>query len=191
MEVTRLRDGLWRWSSPHPEWEPDQGLSRSVGSVYFEAADAVVLIDPLVPVESEAEFWRALDRDVERLGLPIVVLLTVPWHERSSLRIVERYGARLAEEPPGGVEAILVAGVGGEPETVFWLAAPLALVFGDIVVGSPPRVVDEWQPEERRGEPVRAELQEALLGRPVELLLLAHGDAVVAGAREALAEALR
>ena len=55
MEVTRIADGLWRWSTYYGEWRDE------VGSVYVEADDAIVLIDPLVPEErDEAErFWRA------------------------------------------------------------------------------------------------------------------------------------
>lgn len=190
MEVCELRLGLWRWTARHPDWEPDEGLPDLVGSVYYEAPGAVVLFDPLVPGDEEERFWTALDRDLERLRLPVVVLLTVPWHERSASRVVERYGGSVAEEPPEGVEAIRVAGVGGEPETIFWLPGPGALVVGDILAGTPPRIVDAWQPEERRGEPVRAELR-GLLELPVGLLLVSHGDAVTEGAREALAEALR
>jgi hypothetical protein len=63
-------------------------------------------------------------------------------------------------------------------------------VVGDILAGTPPRIVDAWQPEERRGEPVRVGLR-GLLELPVELLLVSHGDAVTQDARQALAEALR
>src|SRR5262245_6699414 len=84
VEVTELRPGLWRWTTDHPDWEPDEGLSRRVGSVYFEAPGAVTLVDPLVPEdEDENRFWKALDRDVERLERPVVVVPTVPWHERA------------------------------------------------------------------------------------------------------------
>jgi glyoxylase-like metal-dependent hydrolase (beta-lactamase superfamily II) len=190
VDVQELRPGLWRWTARHPGWEPDEGLPGSVGSVYYEAPGAVVLIDPLVPPDEEDRFWTALDRDVERLELPVVVLLTVPWHERSTAELVERYGGSVAEERPPGVQAIRVAGVGGEPETIFWLPAASALVVGDILAGTPPRIVDAWQPEERRGEPVRVGLR-GLLELPVELLLVSHGDAVTQDARQALAEALR
>jgi glyoxylase-like metal-dependent hydrolase (beta-lactamase superfamily II) len=189
VDVQELRPGIWRWTARHPDWEPDEGLAGAVASVYYEAPDAVVLIDPIVSEDEEERFWAALDRDVERLGLPVVVLLTVPWHERSAAVIVERYGGSVATEPPRGVEAIRIVGVGGEPETIYWLPAARALVVGDILAGTPPRIIDAWQPEERRGEPVRAGLR-GLLELPVELLLLSHGDAVTSGAREALVEAL-
>jgi glyoxylase-like metal-dependent hydrolase (beta-lactamase superfamily II) len=191
VQVTELRPGLWRWASDHPDWEPDEGLSRTVGSVYYETPAAVVLVDPLVPEgDDEARFWSALDRDVERLGSPVAVVLTVPWHERSAALVVERYGGSVAEDPPEGVEAIRITGVGGERETVFWLPGPRALVFGDILVGSPPRILDEWQPDDRRGEPIRAELR-PLFDLPVEALLPSHGDPVLTDAPMVLAEALR
>jgi hypothetical protein len=42
MQVARIAEGLWRWSAYYEEWRED------VGCVYYEAPDAVVLIDPLV-----------------------------------------------------------------------------------------------------------------------------------------------
>ena len=42
------------------------GCRVEVGSVYYEADDAVVLIDPIVPSEDRERFLDALDRDVER-----------------------------------------------------------------------------------------------------------------------------
>ena len=50
MDVLQLADGLWRWTAPHPNaanW-PRFGppVPPQVGCVYYEAPDAVVLIDP-------------------------------------------------------------------------------------------------------------------------------------------------
>ncbi len=81
MDVERLTDGLWRWGSPE------------AGSVYYEAPDAVVLFDPLLPPGEEEKFLEYLDRDVERLGLPVSILLTAERHERSAPILRERYGA--------------------------------------------------------------------------------------------------
>ena len=66
MEVSDLGGGLWRWTTPHPEWTPDKdkpgGWGRDVASTYVEVpgADTLVLIDPQVPREGsrEAERWR-------------------------------------------------------------------------------------------------------------------------------------
>jgi hypothetical protein len=53
VDVTRLADGLWRWTALHPDWTPEEGgldgWEQEVSSLYLEAPDAVVLIDPLVP----------------------------------------------------------------------------------------------------------------------------------------------
>ncbi len=138
MEVERLRQGLWRWTAPHPEWDPGgTGASawpQMVGSVYYEAPEATVLIDPLVPSDPSdaARFWIALDRDVERRGLPVATLRTVHWHERSCAQIRARYPA-YAGHPPS-VAAIAL----GDPigETHFHLAEHRALVPGDVLLGA-------------------------------------------------------
>ena len=78
MDVAEIAPGLWRWTGFHEEWRED------VGSVYYEAEDGVVLVDPIVPPEDTDRFLRALDRDVQRLALPVHVLVTVFWHPRSA-----------------------------------------------------------------------------------------------------------
>src|SRR5919204_6994075 len=113
MDVTELRPGLWRWTGEHPEWDHAESWGPEVGSVYAELADAVVVVDPIVPADDEERFWSALDRDVERAGRPLHVLLTVHWHERSVAEILDRYDATLwrpeVEAPlPAGVHAELV-----------------------------------------------------------------------------------
>ena len=81
MDVERLADGLWRWTT------------AGAGSVYYEAPGAVVLFDPLLPAGEEEKFLAYLDRDVERLGLPVSILLTAASRERSTPTLRERYGA--------------------------------------------------------------------------------------------------
>ena len=88
MDVRELAPGLWRWTGWHEEWK------QEVGCVYYEHAGEVCLIDPLVPPEDPDRFWAALDRDVERAGGSVHVLLTVFWHARSAGEVVARYGAR-------------------------------------------------------------------------------------------------
>jgi hypothetical protein len=136
VEVTQLAPGLWRWSGIEP------GSGQPVGSVYLEAPDAVVLIDPIVPPEDEERFWRALDRDVARCGLPVHVLVTAPGRARSSAVIAERYAASVwdAIRPddmlPGGVEARAA----GADEVELWIPSHGALVVGDaeITLGPEP-----------------------------------------------------
>ena len=81
MDVQQLAEGLWRWTT------------GEAGCVYYEAPDAVVLFDPLVPAGEEEKFLPYLDRDVERLCLPVSILLTDARDERSAPFLRERYQA--------------------------------------------------------------------------------------------------
>jgi glyoxylase-like metal-dependent hydrolase (beta-lactamase superfamily II) len=162
MDVQKIRDGLWRWLLPHPAWTPDRdrpgGWGQFVGSVYYEAPDALVLIDPLVPAEGAkdtAKFWKALDADVEKLGLPIVVLIGSVDHGRAADRVAKRYGdvavlgSKKIEDKvscrltgaleratlPEGVEAHPIVGM-SPGETAFFLRKGRALVFADAVIGA-------------------------------------------------------
>jgi glyoxylase-like metal-dependent hydrolase (beta-lactamase superfamily II) len=186
MTVLELAPGLWRWTAPHPDWKAGDDWEQEVGCVYYEAPAATVLIDPLVPPERD-RFFEALDRDVERRGLPVAVLLTVPWHERSAAELVERYAA--ADEPCGRVEPFAVPEV---DETLWWLPEHAALVAGDVLVGTPEGIgvcPDSWLDERSSHDSIRAALQ-PLLERPVERILVSHGEPVLADGRAALARAL-
>jgi hypothetical protein len=108
MDVQEIAKGLWRWTARHPNaanW-PDWGppVPPDVGCAYYEAPDAVVLFDPLLPAGEEEEFLAYLDRDIDRLGLPVSILLTAAWHGRSALSLRERYGAD--DRIPDTVEAL-------------------------------------------------------------------------------------
>lgn len=116
MQVDRIADGLWRWTAPHPTWTPaeggDGGWARDASCVYHEAPDGIVLIDPLVPEDADdaARFWRALDRDVARIGHPPTVVVSCGWHARSSAAVRARYAdARVLSVAP------LADGVVDEP----------------------------------------------------------------------------
>jgi glyoxylase-like metal-dependent hydrolase (beta-lactamase superfamily II) len=208
VEVAELRPGLWRWTAYHDEW------GQKVGSVYYEADDAVVLFDPLVPpagTEEADRFWHALDGDVHHHGPPRI-LITIHWHCRSAQEILDRYeGARVfvgegrvhriedrvaytdvfavEDTLPGGVVA-KDADRGGE--VIFWLPSHGALLFGDVVLGAeggaarlcPPG----WYQPTPRDELIA--ILRSLLDLPVEALLLTHGDAILDDARGALERAL-
>ena len=186
MTVDELAPGLWRWTAPHPDWKAGDDWEQEVGCVYYEAPGATVLIDPLVPPERD-RFFEALDRDVERRGLPVAILLTVPWHERSAPELVERYAA--ADEPPGGVEPFAVPEV---DETLWWLPEPRTLVAGDALLGAVGGLSvcpDSWLDERSSPASIRAALR-PLLGRPIERILVSHGEPVLEDGRAALEQAL-
>ena len=213
-----IAEGLWRWTTRHPDWTPeegaDDGWQPDVGCVYYEAADAVVLIDPLAPTEPEEreQFWRALDRDVMGARKPVAVLRTVFWHERSAGEVAARYdGATVwAHSPalerlevsvtnpfeledvlPGGVEAIAAH---RRDEVAYWIPEHRALVTGDVLLGAEEGRVrvcpDSWLPKGVGGEEFRAALRELLLPLPVDRVLVSHGEPILERGSEALARAL-
>lgn len=166
LAVDRIEPGLWRWTVPHPEWTPEKGKpggwGQMVGCVYHEGGDAVVLIDPLAPAAGTPEhgrFWIALDADVERLNLPVAVLLANRYHVRSAREVRDRYASRgssvwahedtrshldpgIVTHPfkdgdalPGGVHARVIPGLNPD-ETVFWIPSRATLVIADAVLGA-------------------------------------------------------
>ncbi|MBA2643556.1 MAG: hypothetical protein H0U82_11620 [Actinobacteria bacterium] len=208
MVVLELAPGLWRWTAFHEEWKAD------VGCVYCETRDGVVLIDPLVPGDESERFWGALDRDVERAGGTVHVLVSIFWHVRSAAAMLERYGARIwapttsraavarragsvtdafrpGDSLPGGIEAFRTA---RRTEVVFWLPEHRALVPGDVLLGDDAGGVrmcpESWLP----GAIGHAELAESLrplLELPVERVLVSHGEPVLEGGSAALDAALK
>jgi glyoxylase-like metal-dependent hydrolase (beta-lactamase superfamily II) len=208
MDVLEIAPSLWRWTAWHTEWKED------VGCVFLESRDAVVLIDPLVPPESTDQFWRSLDRDVERAGMQVHVLVTIFWHARSAGEVVRRYGGRLwapsrartaierrtqavtdvfrpGDPLPGGVAALATA---RSTEVVYWLPEHKALVPGDVILGAEDgglRMCPEsWLPQSLGHTELRRSLQ-PLLELPVERVVVSHGEPVLSGGRDALAQALR
>jgi hypothetical protein len=196
--LRELRPGLWRWIARHPDAiedpEPDSPAdwAADVGSVAYAARDALVLVDPLVP----ADGWAELDALVERHGQRVAVLTTIPFHRRSRVQVAERYGAstsRAKRTLPAGVETITIRGAG---ETMVWLPEHRALIPGDRLLGDghgglrlcPP----SWLRYLGNGIDL-AGLREALgplLELPVELVLVSHGEPVLAGGRAAIVTAL-
>jgi hypothetical protein len=185
---------------------------QDVGCVYCEGPDAVLLIDPLLPasVGEQMRFWEALDRDLERVALPLVVVITLFYHERSAGEIAGRYGARVLVEErhasqlevpaetfragdvlPGGAVSIDAHRRG---EVLLWLPDHATLVAGDVLLGTVDGGLticpDSWGKAEPRGDALRAALRPALLDLPVEIVLNSHWPPILSGGREALARAL-
>ena len=199
MDVQELRPGLWRWTEAHPEWDHAEHWGPEVGSVYAELEDSIVVVDPLVPPDEEERFWEALDRDVERSGLPLQVLLTVHWHERSVATVLDRYHAELWRpedkgELPKGVQAETVKG-SDWVEALFFLEPHRALVAGDLLVGRAGgvEVPVEWFPKDERDwaeTELKPDLRTRLEGLPIELVLVSHGEPVLKDGARALRDAL-
>jgi hypothetical protein len=192
MEALRIADGLWRWTAPHPNWEnwPDHEREpREVGCVYYEADDATVLVDPLVPAGEEDELFRHLDADVERRGLPVVILLTADWHRRSTDELSARYDARIGGVLPAGVDEIPIEGA-EERQVAYFIRPHASLVVCEIFavdVDGGLRVAKS--PALERPDELAASL-DRIMELPVERLLVSHGEPVLADAKARMAEAL-
>jgi glyoxylase-like metal-dependent hydrolase (beta-lactamase superfamily II) len=210
MEVTRIEDGLWRWTTYHDEWRHD------VGCVYAESPDAICLVDPLLPAapDDRERFLAALDRDVGRLALPVHILVTVFWHTRSAGELAARYGAevwapsraraavvrrahrevrafRPGDELPAGVVALATA---RSNEVVLSLPARRALVAGDVILGGEDGSLrlcpDSWLPPGIGQDDLRASLR-PLLELPVEHVVVSHGRPALGNGGAELERVLR
>jgi glyoxylase-like metal-dependent hydrolase (beta-lactamase superfamily II) len=168
MDAGELRPGLWRWTARHPEWD-----DRVVASAYLETAEAVVLVDPLVPPGEEERFYEALDRDVARMGLPVAVVLTNPWHRRSTDELVQRYDAQLFVAAEGSLPTGLAAHPGGmQPDDVVVHAPSHRAIFtGDTLLDN--RLCPEdWLAE---GRAHQLECLERVVALDADLVVPAHG----------------
>jgi glyoxylase-like metal-dependent hydrolase (beta-lactamase superfamily II) len=203
MQVEEIAPGLWRWTGRHPAWTPGAGWVPEVGCVYAETGDAVVLVDPLVPPEDADRFWRALDRDVERLARPVLVVLTAPWHERSAADVRVRYGAALWAHPagrerlevvpdapvlPDGIEVLEIPPL-REGQVALFLREHRALVTAEVLAGD--RGGLRVCPSPALADARRLRSCLGLLSElPVDVVLPAHGEPVRERGREAIAAAV-
>jgi glyoxylase-like metal-dependent hydrolase (beta-lactamase superfamily II) len=120
--VRELLAGLWHWQAPHPDWTPQERWPQVVSSYGIDDGARLLLLDPLAAPEELVEL--AADRE------PFVVL-TAPWHERDTRRLVERFGAPVFTPPPDTAED-LVAKFGIPPEEAAGGSPDLAwLLAGD------------------------------------------------------------
>ena len=207
MRVEELASGLWAWTARHPDWRPEFGWPEEVRCFYVETDGATLLVDPLVPEDERDRFWRALDRDVERRGLPVAVLLTQAAHARSAGEVAGRYDAQVYghEEARGKVGAApfvavapgdrLVAGVRaldfdqepGGSGTPLYLPSHQAVAVGDVFISIDGELRVWWAHGASGEEWYRDRLVPSLrrwLDLPVERLLVAHGEPVAGGADE-------
>ena len=81
--MREIEPGLWHWQAPHPDWRASEPWDRNVSSYAIDDDGHLLLFDPLgVPSGIEA---LAAERET-------AIVLTAPWHERDSQRLVERLG---------------------------------------------------------------------------------------------------
>jgi hypothetical protein len=191
VDLQQVAPGLWRWTTPHPEWEAPKkeddpaDWPRDVGSIAYETADTLVLIDPLVGAGDAV----ALDELAEGKE-DVAVLTTLKFHRRSREELVQRFDA--TTKPPAEVEAIKI---GGSGETMYWIPEHRALVPGDRILGDRAgglRMCPERWLRYLGGytqDDLRKGLQ-PLLDLPVEMVLVSHGEPLLQEGRAALERAI-
>ena len=185
--IEEVGPGLKRWAGPHPEFDPKEGdlddSYNDVASALFDAEDALVFIDPLIP----DELWPDLDAEVKESGKPVVVLTTIFFHERNRDDVARRYGGRIG----GDVSGIRAYSAERADEVAYWLERPRAVVFGDAVLGDQRGGlrITPWARNAEGLEKTRRALLR-LLDLPIDVVLPAHGDPVLSNGRDALARAL-
>src|SRR3954463_10432480 len=87
--MQKLTDGLWRWTARHPEWHPGE-FGAEVACFAAQAGDTTLLIDPLVP-EDKPDATRVLDAIDGALRDRLAILITIPYHVRSSEELWKRF----------------------------------------------------------------------------------------------------
>jgi len=210
-----LADGLWRWTARHPEWHPGE-FGREVASYAIRAGGDSILIDPLLPPEPAP----VLELIEQTLGDRLTILVTIPYHVRSSEELRARFRDRAATTIRGhpaclkrlddasGFEPLepgaeLPTGATAHPigrprrfETPLHIPSHRALVFGDAVaeVDGALRV---WAQRRVDEDVVRFHRErfnptlEPLLRLDPERILVTHGRPALRRGRAELEAALR
>jgi len=214
--MEKLTDGLWRWTARHPEWHPGE-FGAEVACFAAQAGDTTLLIDPLLPQTDTDTVLDAIDGALrDRLA----ILITIPYHVRSSEELWKRYrkeaettihghpacAKRLKDksafraidtddELPGGVTAHPI----GKPrryETPLHLPSHGALVFGDAVAEWKGKLV-VWAADKVDAKVERFYRErfnptlEPLLDLDFDAVLSTHGEPVLHGGKQALRKALK
>ena len=201
-DITEIDDGLWRWTARHPDWRSGAEAGSAsdwppeVGGVAYLAADALLLVDPLVPDGADA-LWKWLEKRAAERNGTVTVVTTLKWHRRSRDEVARRLGAttsRALATLPAGVETIPIRNAG---ETMVWLPDARTLIPGDRLIGGDRRgelrmCPESWLSYLESGItlPELAEALRPLLELPVERVLVSHGKPILRDGRAALAAAL-
>jgi hypothetical protein len=193
--MIEIAPGLWHWTARR------ESIGTEVSSYYLESER--VMIDPMIPREGLE--W------LQRHGPPEHAILTNRHHDRDSWRLREAFGCTVhcisngvyeldgrgeveafefGDQLPGGISVQEVDSICPD-ETALHIPRHRALACADGVVRW--QAGDELQfvPDFLMDEPEQTKrglrtAYRALLDLDFDLLLLAHGDPVVGGARDAL-----
>jgi hypothetical protein len=210
----QIAKDLWRWTARHPEWHPGE-FGAEVACFALRTGADTVLIDPLLPPDPEPVLGLVEDQLGDRLS----ILITVPYHVRSSEEIAARFAKRAEtgiwgheactrrmadtsrftaigpdDELPAGVTAHAI----GKPkrhEMPLHVPSHKALVFGDAVAETEGRLVvwGDSEIDEKVERFYRERFNptlEPLLELDFDKVLVTHGRPIDKDAKKALERAL-
>jgi hypothetical protein len=193
--MDELEPGLWHWKAHH------EHIRTDVSSYYL--AEPRVLIDAMIPPEGLEWF--------DAHGAPDHVLLTNRHHDRHAWRFREAFGCTVhcisnglyelegrgpvesfefGDQLPGGITVYEIDAICPD-ETALYIRSHRALACADGIIRHGADAPLAFVPDFLMDEPERTKqrLRDAyrgLLELDLDLLLLAHGDPVVGGAKRAL-----
>jgi hypothetical protein len=210
----KLAKDLWRWTARHPEWHPGE-FGSEVACFALRTGDDTILIDPLLPPDPEPVVNLIEDNLADRLS----ILITIPYHVRSSEEIARRFGEQLETtirghpactrrmedtsyftpfEPDDELPAGITAHPIGKPrrhETPLHVPSHRALAFGDAVAEVDGRLV-VWATSRVDEKVERFHRErfnptlEPLLELDFDRVLVTHGQPIARNGRAALRKAL-
>lgn len=193
--MEEIAPGLWHWTARH------ERIGAEVSS-YYLVPERMVL-DPMLPPEGIEWF--------EQHGAPDHVVLTNRHHDRHAWDLQERFGSQVrcvrngmyeiegrgqaqafdfGDELPGGIVVYEIDAICPD-ETALHIPAHRALAVADGVMhygGELSFVPEQYMddPEQTKAG-LRSAYRRLLEADPeFDILLLAHGDPIVGGAKEAL-----
>ena len=193
--MDEIAPGVWHWTAKH------ERIHATVSSYYM--SEERVLLDPMLPAEG-VEWFKSH-------GEPAYVVLTNRHHDRQAWRLHDAFGCDVlcvrngchelagrgpvtpfdfGDHLPGGIVVHEVGAICPD-ETALHIPAHKALACGDGVVEWPGKTGLSFVPDELMDDPedtkrALAAAYRSLLGLDFDLLLLAHGEPVLGGAKAAL-----
>jgi hypothetical protein len=217
--VDEIAKGVFRWTAPHPEWHTRIEWGHQVASYALVCTEGLCLVDPLLP-SSDPPAMRDVQARLDDLvtaASRLDILVSIPYHTRSSeplyLRYRDRLPATLWGHPavakrfadPATSLAPIVPGAQAGPsafaygignprryETPLYFPEHRALAFGDAVICIEGEL-RVWQERPFSPDWYRHKLLPTLtplLDLNVEMVLATHGQPLLRNGHDALQRAL-
>jgi hypothetical protein len=215
-EITK---GVFRWTARHPEWHTRIEWGHEVASYALACPDGLSLVDPLLPPPGSAALRDVQARldELVTAAPKLDILVSIPYHTRSSELLFWRYRDRLpvaiwghpavakrfadqatpltrivSGERAGGSALAYAIGKPRRFETPLYFPNHRALVFGDAVVCFEGEL-RVWQERPFSPSWYKDEFLPTLrplLDLDVEIVLPTHGAPLLSDGRAALQRAL-